>query len=766
MGFATPALLGGAALVALPIVLHLIMRREAQRLRFPALRFVQQRRTMNQHRLRLRHWLLLALRCAIIVLLALALARPTLRGSGAAGKEGAPVASVLVFDNSLRMEYQHANESRLERAKELALWLLGQLPADAPLTIVDRAGRLRGHDLDRSAAELRVERLESSPAVRPMEDALRDAARWLEDKPDHRGEIYVFTDLAAEAWGAELRNDFAKRLAELKGTNVYLIDVGIDEPRNLGLAALRLSSQQLAPGGTLRVETELLATGSRTNAGEDNIHGARDIVAELYIGTDATHAEKRGQQTVTPDGTGSTPIEFTLSGLELGSHQGYVRIVASDGLPADDVRYFTFDVRPALSVLLVGDDEADTLFLREALSPSAAAGASQSQFVCQVSQFSELNRLTLAEFSAVCLVDPPPLSAESWKSLATYTEDGGGVAIFLGRRARANEMNQPEAQQLLPARLRWTSHEATFLRPVAVEHPALEELRDLAETIPWSEFPVFKYWELEGGAQNAHVIASFANGKPALVERQIGTGRVLMMTTPVSDPAYDDPWNLLPTAPEPWPFLALANGVAKYLAGAGDAQLNYVAGQSVVLRLTPEEVVSSYVLQMPASGTGTQTSAVRQALTPGQQDVTVAATDSIGNYRLRAGGKDGRLDRGFSVNLPPEISRLERAVPAEIIESLGRDRTRIATTQQEIELRVGLGRVGRELFPALIIAVALVLAAEQLLANRFYSSGPSTMGTQPSAKEISRTVSPTAAPQDRQARGSQSRPVVLEPADA
>ena len=43
----------GAAL-ALPIVLHLIMRREPRKLVFPALRFVEQRRTMNQHRLRLR----------------------------------------------------------------------------------------------------------------------------------------------------------------------------------------------------------------------------------------------------------------------------------------------------------------------------------------------------------------------------------------------------------------------------------------------------------------------------------------------------------------------------------------------------------------------------------------------------------------------------------------------------------------------------------------------------------------------------------------
>ena len=140
MGFVTPALLAGAALIAVPIVLHLIMRREAQRIKFPALRFVQQRRNLNQHRLRLRHWLLLALRCAIIAFLAFALARPTLRGSGAAGKEGAPMAAALVFDNSLRMQYEQDDKTRLAKAKELAGWLVNQLPAECPVTVVDRAG--------------------------------------------------------------------------------------------------------------------------------------------------------------------------------------------------------------------------------------------------------------------------------------------------------------------------------------------------------------------------------------------------------------------------------------------------------------------------------------------------------------------------------------------------------------------------------------------------------------------------------------------------
>ena len=259
MGFVTPALLGGAALIALPIVLHLIMRREAQKLRFPALRFVQQRRTMNQHRLRLRHWLLLALRCAIIALLAFALARPTLRGSGAAGKEGARWPACWCSTTRCGWSIEHANESRLERAKELAGWLLEQLPADAPVTIVDRAGRHRGQDLDRSAAELRVERLESSAAVRPMEDALarrRALARRQTRLP--RRNLCVYRSGGRGLAGRARCAEFAKRLDELPGANMYLIDVGVDEPRNLGLGPLRLSSSAACAGRPAAIETDLL----------------------------------------------------------------------------------------------------------------------------------------------------------------------------------------------------------------------------------------------------------------------------------------------------------------------------------------------------------------------------------------------------------------------------------------------------------------------------------------------------------------------------
>jgi hypothetical protein len=187
-----------------------------------------------------------------------------------------------------------------------------------------------------------------------------------------------------------------------------------------------------------------------------------------------------------------------------------------------------------------------------------------------------------------------------------------------------------------------------------------------------------------------------------------------MMTTSVSDPAHDDPWNMLPTGSDPWPFLALMNGVVDYLAASGETQLNYVAGQTVVLPIAADEEVSNFVLQMPDG------SALRQPITPGQRDVSIASTEMLGNYRLRGGGAN-KLERGFSVNLPAEVTRLERVSGEELVSSVGKDRLRIARTPEEIEMRVGAARTGQELFPALILLFALILAAESVLANRFYA---------------------------------------------
>ena len=137
MTFVHFSLLAGAALIALPIILHLMMRQKPTHIEFPALRFIQKRHDSNRRRLNLRHLLLLLLRAAAIALLAFALARPSVKLGIAGGSQESPVAAALVFDAAPRMAYRHENRTRLELAQDLGQWLLKQLPAESEIAVLD-----------------------------------------------------------------------------------------------------------------------------------------------------------------------------------------------------------------------------------------------------------------------------------------------------------------------------------------------------------------------------------------------------------------------------------------------------------------------------------------------------------------------------------------------------------------------------------------------------------------------------------------------------
>jgi hypothetical protein len=58
--------------------------------------------------------------------------------------------------------------------------------------------------------------------------------------------------------------------------------------------------------------------------------------------------------------------------------------------------------------------------------------------------------------------------------------------------------------------------------------------------------------------------------------------------------------------------------------------------------------------------------------------------------------------------------------PQELDAQLGADRYRLARSTDELAPGVGEARLGREFYPALWLLFGLILALEQVLANRFY----------------------------------------------
>lgn len=782
-------LLGGGA-IAIPIVLHLLLRQQPKRLMFPAIRFLQERQDSNRRRLQLRHLLLLLLRCLGVLLVAATFARPSVAtaalgnwllvplaglmfvavsavvavaaarrrgkawvvgGSIAAlllalltvglvlralgmgtprmlGDQEAPVAAALLFDTASRMDYRFENRTRLEAAKEAADWVVRQLPEGSDLAVVDARPNAPVFSQDRAAAMKAIERLETSGVTQPLPESFDACRIWLEQSGPLRKELYVFTDSSRGAWPASAATNAAEsatvRLPD--GIDVYVIDVGVERPRNAGLGELRLTSQTLPPSGELEIVTEVAATGLAGARSVELLVDKSDANRPLIRDGKVEWPEEtpRGRQEVALSESAAATVSFRLSGLPPGTVHGKLRLIGEDGLASDDERYFTVLVQEAAPVLVVAPAGVVAKYFVEAIAPLEYRQAGRSEFTCAEIAPSALAEQTLDAFAALCLLDPPPLSTEDWGRLARFVEAGGGLGVFLGHNAQAGSTFQdPIAERLLGGRLhrRWRAPSGdVYLAPDQFDHPVTREFRAVSTTVPWDRFPVYRHWEFEPLAATTRTLIRFGNGLPALLETNVGRGRVLVLTTPLSDPARPrgrDSWNELPTAPDAWPFVMLADQMTQHLAGSRALRLNFVTGQSGEWVGRLESEPEKYQLFLPSGAT--QDVATRDGRT------LVKSTEQPGQYRLR-GFRNGVLLHGFSVNLPPAATDLTRAAREDLDRWLGANRYQSVRNQEDMRRRLGEARTARglEFYPFLLLLLVAVLGLEQLLANRFYGSTP------------------------------------------
>lgn len=710
MEFVNPALLAGMAAAIAPIVLHLVMRQQPRQLEFPALRLLKARQDSNRRRLRLRHWLLLLLRVAALCLLALALARPSINATGLGADREAPVAAVLLFDTSPRMQYRHNNRTRLEQAREMGGWLLTQLPRDSQVAVLESSLGSAVYQVDLGAAGQRIERLETTFVGKPLPQAIAEAARLLGESELKRKELYVFTDLTGASWDDPGRSSAFEKLKALPSLGTYVIDVGVAQPRNVALGSVQLAAQVLPRSQPLRVATEVRSVGV----------AASKRTVQLWLADPQGAEQKRSEETIELAEQGTAAVEFPPLSLETGTHQGQLRLVGEDGLPMDDVRHFTVQVSPAWRVLLAAPQPVDAyaFILQEALAPVDFRKLGRARFDIQTASLEQLAEAPLESFAVVCLLDPQPLPGNIWQRLAGYVQAGGGLAIYLGANAQPlATFNEPAAQELLPGPLLQQNRSTAgdlYLAPRDYNHPVLAKFAPLESKLAWDAYSVSRYWQFDRLAADATTVVPFRDGQPALVERHLGRGHVVTMATPLTALSGREPWNRLLLEFDAWPALMLVNELTLYLAGASDNTLNYDVGQTASLRPRGETPVTNYVLTTPKGDT------LRKSVDPAAGAIVVGATELPGNYRVRAGGEKAGLDVGFSVNLPVAASDLSRLNESELKSLFGESPLRVATTEEEIDRDVTVGRVGRELYPYLIAVVALLAAMEYGLANRFY----------------------------------------------
>ncbi|WZO99875.1 VWA domain-containing protein [Isosphaeraceae bacterium EP7] len=715
--FINAGLAAGAALAAVPLILHLFMKQTPKRVIFPALRLIKERQKRSKKKLKVKNWLLLLARMALIALMALALARPRLYTSVSLGDGEVPTAIGLVFDTSLSMGYEERTKNRLTEAKERALEVVKKATDTSQVFVVDSAEPGEPPPLTPGAARKRIEALTLRAANRPLNAAIGQAYTAVAASDRVRKEVYVLTDLAASSWDVSVPVEGLDKVSKANGgVATYVLRLTPKDIKDVAVLKAEPSASIAIQGEPIEVLAQVRASGGKTTR-----------LVELSV-----DGQKKDQKLVELPADSVTEQRFTIPKLEPGLHRGEIRAQGEpDALAFDDVRYFSFEVQPALRVLVVSDTENDASFVAKALDPDptgpTGSGVTRPYRVDVIrsSQFAGTAQATLKGYACVYWLNVRRPTEADWQRLNQYVrEGGGGLVVALGNLVQPATYNGTMAGQLLPGTIDdkpFLKTETTFGAPRDPTHPLFNKYTgELAAEL--AGIPVYKRWSVSP-APGSRTLLTYADGVPALLERVFNgpkAGRVLLWTTPLARrPLREDPasWNEFPQVG--WSFVWLMIQTVPYLAGTSDERLNYEAGEDVILPLDPTKRVTNFTVTEPDGKTD------RQTPTPGSTGLVLVAPQQIGQWSVAGPSADGGIvEAGFSIN-PPLSEATTTPLQTAQLDSMfgGKDKYKLADDAEKLRTVVEGVRHGQELFPWIMALILLLVTAENLLANTFYREG-------------------------------------------
>lgn len=517
MTFLNPFVLLGLAAAAIPIVVHLFNFRRPQRLDFSTLRFLRAVEATALRRVRIRQWLLLALRTLALLFLVLAFARPTRTADWNAGLADQGARSLaVVFDNSRSMLLRDAGGARLDGARDAARAVLDATRSGDERTVVPTAPPPEYRPVPFTTAGPALDLVAGMPAASGAEtltQAVARAASVLEGAVHPRREIAVVTDLQA----ATFTDSLSARLPD--GVSLVLLPIGARPPVNTAVTGVRVESRLVEPGRPVEITATVQRWGGR----------AGTVGASLLL--DGRRVAETAVDVV--PGRPST-ARFTVTPRARGWTGGEVRIEPDDA-EWDDARFFALHVPPPPRVLLAAGDGQRSDLVSLALGVAAERGG----LVVTETTEAGLAGADLDRVDAVVLVGPTALGATAGR-LAAFVASGGGVLAFPG--------NDPDALNALLSAVGGGQITGTVgasdgpslggLAETDLDHPLFAGVFDASRPTPESPDVRRAIRYAPAGGDEATLMRLSA-GPPLVQDVRHGDGHVILFGV-AADPSWSD----------------------------------------------------------------------------------------------------------------------------------------------------------------------------------------------------------------------------------
>jgi hypothetical protein len=715
MSFLNPALLFGAAAVAVPILIHLWNRRRFRPMPWAAMRFLRASVEQNRRRVRIEDWLLLLVRCLLLMLLALALARPALR-SVAAFLDTGRAATVLVLDHSASLAASDGVRTRMDDARDAAEAVVGAYPAGSEWVVWGSGDQVTEWvpeftpDASRVRKELRDARVTGLATDHAV--ALVRAMDVAREHPALRKEVVLVTDRQSWAW--RNRAEIASAAGSAgRDVRVRVVTVGEPVDDNLALTGLVRAPGFVSPQEPLRLQAEVV------NRGRQAVSAVR-VTLHLDGGPAVDEAVL---DSLAPGEARS--VTFFTRLPEAGWH-GLTARLPADRQPADDSRTLVVRAVDRLRILVVDGDEASNagFFLRHALQPVPAEQVAEYPLQPRVIRPSQWNSVRWDELEAVILADVPELPPEVVEALDRRVREGMALWIFAGPQSKPEFYSRGlvEGPGWLPAALGERrgdpeGDEAWSLAGGPYEHPVLSLWNEVGSA-SLTAVRFRSVWTLqpaEGAGERtaAGVVLRFADGSPAVVERAVGRGRVWMMGSTAGTA-----WNDLAVRPV---FVPLLHRSLASMIDTPESGGNLRTGSPASLRLGAEWTGRDATVTGPEDGGMARTWTRLLRAVPGGSLLEFDETLWSGLYRVGVVGGPGRSGL-VAAQMDPAESDLTEWTAAE--------REEVEGWAQVVDWEAGMDlgavfdreRVGVELWLPLMGLVMGLALVETWLAQRFSRS--------------------------------------------
>lgn len=693
-----PIALLGLVLLILPIVVHLFKPRKMKQTPFSSLRWLKETHQRLSRRIQWHQWLLFLLRAGCIVLLVFALAKPLIGFWGSRS-----VDRFIIVDVSRSMAYQTPDTpSSMERATDLA-GRMAQANRVGDRTSVILAGAspqlIAAPGSDASSAVAAIQSLRPGPADARLSATLPLVRSLLPTQGTRDVELIFVTDNLAERWRQQEVQSFLKDLPNPVRVNV--IECGANPAANGWITGARLFQFGADEDRWIRV---LVGCNAEPNQARSvrltGIEGRTDETQLVGL--------KPGQLTA---------VDFRIpANVSLQGQVAELRLEPADALASDDVYFLALDNAARLRVIVVESDTPGPdgrsvgLYLRVGMEVLSTSKNQALEVTTRTA--SNVAASDFAKADVIFLAGVARLTDGVLESLESRVRSGAGLGIFLGPQVQPAFYNQklyrPQqpAEGLLPLPIKVAGETFTLegrpgaLTNVRWTHPLLALLQDpVLSDLPRSRFRMFA--NLAGTPARTDVIlARFDDETPAIVDRPMGAGRVLVFNT-----SANDEWSDLPNQKRA--FLPLLDRALSHLS-AGGIKRSFTLGEPVTLALADHEPNSPLKVTTPSGAKLTP----RRIVVRGQTLLHIDEVAETGAYPVEGAGAITFTVNASRTDSP--LAAMDAAVLAEWWAPASLDVVSADAAREQ------LGRQWSHwpVWPALVLLAGLLLIAETIYVHR------------------------------------------------